>query len=140
MRVKTKIDLWVHILLWAVMAGMPTAIVLLPQGQRSFGWPLSAVVLIIVAWVYFGTYYELKGDCLRCRCGPFYENIPYIRIKSVRLCDSLASSFALSRRCIEITQHGKGFISGTTYISPRNRDAFAQQLTQRCPNLMQPGE
>jgi hypothetical protein len=41
---------------------------------------------------------------------------------------------ALSKNRIEIKQIGKGFILGTTYISPENRDEFLAELKSRCKN------
>jgi hypothetical protein len=47
----------------------------------------------------------------------------------------LLSSMALSSRRIEIRQHGKGYLTGTTMISPVNREEFLRELVRRCPNL-----
>jgi hypothetical protein len=33
-------------------------------------------------------------------------------------------------------RHGKNYISGTTFISPVNREKFLAELKLRCPNLI----
>jgi RNase P subunit RPR2 len=47
----------------------------------------------------------------------------------------MLSSMALSRKRIEIRQHDKNYISGTTMISPKNREEFYVQLKRKCKNL-----
>lgn len=42
---------------------------------------------------------------------------------------------ALSRDRIEIRQHGKGYLAGTTYISPEEREKFMSDLIEKCHNL-----
>jgi hypothetical protein len=46
----------------------------------------------------------------------------------------MAASMALSNEMIEL-RHGKNYLSGTTFISPADRDGFIVELTERCPNL-----
>jgi hypothetical protein len=58
-----------------------------------------------------------------------------VQIRSLRLSENMLSSMALSRQRIEIRQHGKGYIMGTTMISPVEREWFLEELRQRCPNL-----
>jgi hypothetical protein len=65
------------------------------------------------------------------------EKIAYPKIKSVKLRRNMLSSMALSLDRIEIKQHGKGFLLGTTYISPENREEFMRDLVSRCNNLQQ---
>ena len=97
---------------------------------------MSIPVSFFLAWLYFGTYYVFGDTVLICRSGPFSEKIPYAQIKSLRLCENFMSSMALSRERIEIKQHSKGYITGTTYISPVNREHFLSELILRCPNLI----
>jgi hypothetical protein len=49
----------------------------------------------------------------------------------------MLSSMALSLDRNEIKQHGKGFVIGTTYISPESREQFMSELISRCKNLEQ---
>lgn len=135
MREKSEIDLWVRVVLWAAMLLIAAALFLLPTEERLIGYAIGIPMLIVILWICFGTYFEFKEDYLYCRCGPFYEKIRYEKIKSVKLSENMLSSMALSRRRIEILQHGKGYIAGTTYISPRNRERFMEELIARCKYL-----
>jgi uncharacterized membrane protein YdbT with pleckstrin-like domain len=136
MRVNSKIDLWVAIILWGgilIMAGTITSL----YGQAIISYAIGLPVIALLLWIYFGTYYELKDEYLYCRCGPFSEKIAYPKIKSVKLSRNMLSSMALSLDRIEIKQHGKGYVLGTTYISPENREQFMNELISRCKNLNQ---
>ncbi|UOO38563.1 PH domain-containing protein [Oscillospiraceae bacterium CM] len=89
----------------------------------------------LLIWLLFGTYYELRPEYLYCRSGPFFEKIRYDKIKYLGLTENFLSSMALSPERIEIRQHGKGYIMGTTMISPENREDFLEKLKARCKNL-----
>ncbi len=103
--------------------------------QPVVGYAIGLPVIVLLLWIYYGTYYELRDEYLYCRCGPFLEKITYPKIKSVKLSRNLLSSMALSLDRIEVKQHGKGFLLGTTYISPENREQFMSELISRCKNL-----
>lgn len=138
MKVKAKIDIWISLLIWMVILIITVSTLLVPKESQSVIFLVGLPVDIFLLWIYLGTYYELKEDHLLCKSGPFVEKIHYDRIKSLRLCNNMFSSMALSRDRIEIKQLGKGYISGTTYISPINRTEFIQELLNRCKNLSDP--
>lgn len=135
MRAKSKIDLWLILLIWAAICTLLASMLVIPQNEKLIGYSVGAVSLAFILWIYFGTYYELKDDYLYCRSGPFFEKIPYEKIKSVKLSQNLLSSMALSAKRIEIRQHGKGYFTGTTYISPISREEFMAELMRRCKNI-----
>jgi hypothetical protein len=135
MREKSKIDPWVSIVFWAAAAAIVISLFFIPPDERLIGIIVGVPLLAIILWIYFGSYFELRDSYLYCRCGPFFEKIKYENIKTVRRCRNFLSSMALSRDRIEISQHGKGFITGTTYISPQNIDEFMKELIARCNNL-----
>ena len=134
MREKSKIDLWVSIVIWAAILFLASTIIIL-QDDKIIGYSVGIPLVIFLMWIYFGTYFEFREDYLYCRCGPFFEKIPYSKIKSVRLSQNFLSSMALSSKRIEIKQHGRGYITGTTFISPENREEFMRELIRRCKNL-----
>ena len=138
MKVKAKIDIWISLLIWMVILIIIVSTLLVPKESRMMVFLLGVPVNLFLLWIYLGTYYELKEDHLLCKSGPFTEKIHYDKIKSLRLCNNMFSSMALSRDRIEIKQHEKGYISGTTYISPINRTEFIQELLNRCKNLSDP--
>ena len=114
---------------------MAVTMITVPAEEKLLSLAVGIPALIFMVWIYFGTYYELRETYLFCRSGPFTEKIPYERIRSLRLCTSILASMALSVQRIEISQHGKGFVLGTTYISPADREIFLRELALRCPNL-----
>jgi hypothetical protein len=134
MRVKSKVDLWVSIVIWSIIVIM-IGILTIAGDQTAISYIIGLPVIGLLLWIYFGTYYELRDDYLYCRSGPFTEKIVYPKIKSVKLSRNMLSSMALSGDRIEIKQHGKGYILGTTYISPENREQFMSELISRCKNL-----
>lgn len=135
MRVKSEIDRWFSILIWVTFLIIGVSIVIVPQDEKVIGYGVGFPTLIFIMWIYFGTYYEFREDYLYCKSGPFSEKINYQKIKSIKQSQNMLSSMALSKNRIEITQHGKGYITGTTFISPINREEFMQELVGRCKNL-----
>jgi hypothetical protein len=135
LRVPSAVDGWFAALMWATVAVMIASVALVPGTERLLAALAIAPILGLLAWVCFGTYYELRDEELYCRSGPFHERIRYVQIRSLRLSENMLSSMALSRQRIEIRQHGKGYIMGTTMISPVEREWFLEELRRRCPNL-----
>jgi hypothetical protein len=136
MRVKSKIDLFIGIVIWSSVAIMAVPMIM-KNDQTLLSYAIGLPVIAFLLWIYFGTYYELRDEYLYCRCGPFSEKITYPKIKSVKLSRNMLSSMALSLDRIEVKQHGKGYLLGTTYISPENREQFMSELISRCNNLNQ---
>lgn len=132
LRMRTKIDWWIGVLLVGAMIGMVLTILLAPDDERLIGILIGVPMFVLIGSIVFGTYYELREEMLYIRCGPFFERIPYEKIESVKLSTGFLSSMALSVKRIEIRQKGKGFILGTTYISPVEREVFYEALKIRC--------
>lgn len=135
MKVKAAVDGWISILIWGVIIIVEACNFYMPGEDRLIGGIISVLVIAFLLSLYFYTFYEMRKTYLYCRSGPFFEKIDYDRIKSLRLCGNFSSSMALSMKRIEIKQHGKGFITGTTYISPVNREEFLKKLKCHCKNL-----
>jgi hypothetical protein len=140
LRVRSAVDGWFAALMWVTVGIMIGSVAIVPGAERLLAALAVAPVIGLLAWVCFGTYYELRDEELYCRSGPFHERIRYAQIRSVRLSQNMLSSMALSRERIEIRQHGKGYIMGTTEISPVEREWFIEQLRRRCPNLENEGQ
>ncbi len=105
-----------------------------PQaGLKSFLCKLPLVLLIL--WVYFGSWYELRGNYICCSYGPIKDKIYYSRIKNVKLTENGDASYALSKMRIAIKQYGNKSAKSTTMISPKNREEFISELEDRCLNL-----
>jgi len=135
MRVKSKVDLWFSILIWATVIILVGSMIFVPQDGKLIAYAVVIPTSLFMFWIYFGTYYEFRDDYLFCKSGPFFEKIAYDKIKSARLSSNMLSSMALSIDRIEIKQHGKSYITGTTFISPENREEFMKELISRCKNI-----
>jgi hypothetical protein len=136
-RFKTKRDFWYGLLILFALASASAAAFMVPDEER-----LVVILLLLPVWAFlvslwFFTWYELREDHLYARSGPFVERIPYDRIKSIKESRNLWSSMAMSRDRIEIRQHDKGFVTGTTYISPNDKQRFMDMLKSRCYNLQE---
>lgn len=150
MRVKSAVDRRFMLVVFGVIAFMAAAAVLLTV-TTSFSFYQIAIAYAAVLtasafllWLLYGTFYELREDCLYCRSGPFVEKIGYDKIKYLGYSENMLSSMALSSHRIEIHRtvvrwYGKGYICGTTMISPENREIFLAYLKQRCHHLEKAG-
>ena len=132
MLIKAKKDVWISLIMILLMMTFIFSVIITPNEERWIVIIMIFPVSIFLGWLYFGTSYEFKENVLVCKSGPFIERIPYDNIRSLKLCQNFMSSMALSRDRIEIKQHGKGYVSGTTYISPMDRERFFDQLKQKC--------
>jgi hypothetical protein len=112
MRVKSKIDLWIGIAIWSCIVIMAGAMIM-KYDQALLSYVIGLPLIVVLLWLYFGTYYELRDGYLYCRSGPITEKIEYQKIKSVKLSRNMLSSMALSQDRIEIKQHGRGYLLGT---------------------------
>ncbi|MPM14732.1 hypothetical protein SDC9_61096 [bioreactor metagenome] len=133
-RVKSGKEFWFGLILWSAMLISIGTPLIMPEGKLT-GFFCSVPVVAFLLWIYFDTWYEMREEYLYCSCGPFKEKIYYDKIKSVRLTRNLLSSMALSSKRIEIRQHGKGYFTGTTLISPVDREAFLGELKKHCGRL-----
>lgn len=135
MRVKSKIDSWISVIFFGTVIIMLSVFFTSSGEGRSIAFISGVPVIVLMLWIYYGTWYELRDDYLYSKSGPFFEKIRYENIRSVKLSKNLLSSMALSVYRIEIRQHKKGYILGTTFISPVDREVFMQDLIERCKNL-----
>lgn len=134
-RIPAQRDLMITLAFLFVLLILIMSILIVPSDEMVVIVVMAIPVIGFLGWLYFGTFYVFEETRLVCHSGPFREKIPYERIKGVRLCENWMSSMALARKRIEIRQHGKGYVTGTTYISPIQRDAFFEDLKRRCPKL-----
>lgn len=134
-RVQAAIDIQISIIIWISVAIISASPFLVEKQDMLILLLCSVPIISLLLWIYFGSWYELREEYLFCRYGPFCEKIYYDKIKALRLSNNLFSSMALSSKRIEIRQHGKGYIIGTTFISPVDREGFLDELAEQCKNL-----
>lgn len=135
MKVTAQKDRWINIGFIFIIVVLISSIMMVKREEMVMLSLLVIPCIALLLWIYFGTYYELREEVLYCKSGPFYEKIRYDSIKSIKLCENFMSSMALSRQRIEIKQHKKNYVVGTTYISPIDRDDFLHELKRRCHHL-----
>lgn len=133
-RVKSAIDIRFSVIIWLAVLILIVSPMLVPE-DNIVVFLCTLPIIAFLLWMYFYSWYELRDEYLYCVCGPFREKIVYDKIESLRLTTNLLSSMALSSKRIEIRQHGKGYITGTTMISPKDRETFLEELKKRCVNL-----
>lgn len=133
MRHYSKIDLWIHLLIWGTILLSAIPIVLSESSDLMIMLTVFAPIIILMMVLLYQTYYIFEDDYLKVVVGGFPQKIYYTNIKSIRKTRNFLSSAALSADRIEIREKNKGFIRGTTYISPKNKDEFFEELRQHCP-------
>lgn len=140
MRIKSAVDfrnealILLSIVVIMLGALYLTAAMNLTAQLAVIGLVSAAAASAFLLWFLLGTYYELREDCLYCRCGSFSEVIRYDDIVCLRISENKASSLALSSRRIEVLQYRDGVFS-ETMISPKNRALFLARLKARCRYL-----
>lgn len=122
MRFRSKVDLWLAVLMIAVTATILKAAwwVL----HHPYGMP-QALLLIVLGiafpiWVLLSTHYEILGEDLWIRSGPLKWKIPIISISKIERSQSWMSSPALSMNRFKI-EYGSG---QAILISPKETDQF----------------
>lgn len=97
-----------------------------PPGNHLLLIPVGAVFLatVTIEWIFLSTYYELRGDQLVTRCGPFIWRIPLAQVTEIRESNSVRSGPALSMDRLEVV-HGPGRV---LVISPADKERFLATL------------
>ena len=118
-----KKDLWVGIVSWGCMLFFTWAVIK--------DWP-SHVLLIpglaCLAWIWFGTGYNITENSLKVKCDPYEKKIPFSKIRKVKRSKYKWFSAALSLDLLQI-KYDYGVIS----VSPLDSFSFIYELKQKCP-------
>lgn len=134
MRYKNKVDIWIGaIIIGTVVMYIPLFFVV-PEDEM---WilVLSMGVTALIVLPFFYGYTELGDEELKVQLSVFRYRIKYENIKSIRKCKNFLSSLAMTSTRIEIKEHNKSYIRGTTFIGPKDRDDVFYELQRRCRNL-----
>lgn len=127
---KSKIDIW----LLAVVF-VPLIAVLL-QVLVTFTWGLVALIAVIIAvmgYMFTTTKYIIDNNSLQVNIGFIrYYHIKISNITAVRKTNNPLSAPALSLKRLEV-RYGKSF--DYILISPRDRDAFIEDLLKINPSI-----
>lgn len=129
----SKIDFWIHALIWGVIGISAFSMFAIPPEEMWIGIVIFLPTVIFMLLMLYNTYYVFEEDHLKCVLGGFPQKILYQNIKSIRKTRNFLSSAALSADRIEIKEKNKSYVRGTTFISPHNKDEFFEELRQHCP-------
>lgn len=135
MKYQTKVDMKIRMLLYVILLLFFTLAFFVPK-EEVYVIVIVTLSLAIIIFPLFYGYCEIRDDYLFIRMNIFTKKVPYDKIKSLKLCKNWKSRYPMTRERIEIKEHNKGFIRGTTYIGPKNRDDMYCELEKRCHNLM----
>lgn len=136
MRYKAKADLWIKLMMWVLTLMYIPIIAFAKDSEEIVVFVITTIVMALICLpLIYWSYYELREDYLFIRMSLFTAKIRYEKIKSLKLCSNWRSSMALGKERIEIKEHNKGFVRGTTYISPEDREVFYDELVRQCKNL-----
>lgn len=128
-RYKSKVDLWLAL----VLAGVPVLMIVLGvlalSHSATAGWIQIGVSVFVGGLIVALSYpcdYTLGETDLRIRCGIINETIPYSKIRKAELSNAAWSAPALSLSRIKLTTE-----DGTQLISPLGREVFLKELLSR---------
>ena len=101
------------------------------MGETTTTILTTILLTTFISWVWFGTYYEIKGKQLIVVGGPFRWKIDVMSINSIRKTLNPLSSPALSLKRLEI-QYGK---YNTILISPKHDNKFCEMMKKINPKI-----
>lgn len=138
-RFPSRIDGW--FLGVVLLGGLAFGYAILAVWLRAGAVPAVAMILVglltlgLPVWLLCGTDYELTGQELRVRSGPFRWRVPLDQVRRVSASRNWLSAPALSLDRVRI-DYGR---AGTLLISPRDQRAFVAALQRQCPGMESPG-
>jgi hypothetical protein len=133
MRHYSKIDLWIQLLIWGTILVCVFPLWVVEPNEQWIVLMILVPTALLMLLLLYNTYYVFEEEYLKCVVGFYAQKIRYENIKSLKKTRNFLSSAALSADRIEIKEKNKGYIMGTTYISPKNKDEFFEELRQYCP-------
>ena len=128
-RFDSKKDLWLSAVLWATVLAMVVAawnVLAAPLAawEQVLAVSVSVATVVLIVWLWSGTYYEVGDGRLSIHAGPFRQRIELDAITAVTPTRAAWSSPALSLDRLRI-DYGDG---KWVMVSPEQRDAFIAAL------------
>jgi hypothetical protein len=133
----SKVDAWIAIVIISTTLISLYTIWLIPSNEQWIGYIVFIPTVIFMLSFLLNTYYVFEDEYLLCMLGFFPQKIRYENIKSIKKVKNFLSSAALSSDRIEIKEKNKNYFTGTTYISPKDKDDFYEELKSRCPKTIE---
>lgn len=133
----SKVDAWIAIVIISTILISLYTVWLIPSNEQWIGFIVLIPTVIFMLSFLLNTYYVFEDEYLLCMLGFFPQKIRYENIKSIKKVKNFLSSAALSSDRIEIKEKNKNYFTGTTYISPKDKDDFYDELKARCPKTIE---
>ncbi len=133
----SKVDAWIGITIISAIGISLYTVFIIPPNEQWIGFIIMIPAIIIMLSFLLNTYYVFEDEYLLCMLGFFPQKIYYENIKSIKKVRNFLSSAALSSDRIEIKEKNKNYFTGTTYISPKDKDDFYEELKMRCPKTIE---
>jgi hypothetical protein len=124
----SKHDVGLGIIIWGIIL-FGTVPAVIKTGRIEL--VIMILVVIFIAWVWFGTGYEIADNQLKISCGPFKLTVPLSEITEIRRTRSPLSSPACSLDRMEI-RYGK---SKRVMISPGDQENFIKTIVKGFPQI-----
>lgn len=124
----SKKDLWLGLFIWITIGG---GFIIPLLTAATIVRVVMSIIIFFVAWIWFGTDYQVSEGTLKVRSGPFKWNIVISEIKSIKKTRNPLSSAALSLDRLEV-RYGH---SSMILISPKEKERFIDVITSINPNI-----
>lgn len=138
MKFDSRKDLFFKILVFAVSGSFVTSVLFrLRTGLALFAWVWIDFFLLLASgfllWVYIGTRYELSGNVLAYKSGPFRGHIPLPEIREIVRDRTLWNGLkpATARNGL-IIKYG---LYQELYISPKTNETFLREILRQNENI-----
>lgn len=138
MNFASKKDTWFFLIIWgSTFFIMLASITELVSQEIQFSWGEAIgffsiiITVILLLWIWFGTYYRICDGVIKIRCGPFRSKIKIREIKKIKKVKNPLASPALSFDKLEIL-YGKYDV---VCISPKKEEQFINVLLKDNPQI-----
>lgn len=134
MKFKSKIDLWVHLIVICFAEITLFVLYSCVTTNNKIGIIVvllySVLMILLICPIYFLTYYTFEESCLHIRCGLIVNiKINYNNIVSFKESKSIVSSPALSIDRLEI-EYYENSRHNSILISPKRKQEFMDTLNK----------
>ncbi len=91
------------------------------------GYIMGVLMVALLLWMWFRNGYQVKGDVLSVRIGPYNKSIKINDIKKISRTDNLSSKFSFTVE--KLTLHYGRY--SEIRIAPKNEDVFINSLLDK---------
>lgn len=142
MKFKAKVDKYYVNLIAIIIAILALSLLFPLFFEESNSLPVIIILgsvfivsVLLILWSSFTISYTFNEDHLFVKGGLFQSKIPYKRVTKVAWTNEIFWGYRMmsAKEGIEIFYKASFF--GSVKISPREQDAFIEELVKRCPHM-----